>query len=53
MTVNNLIIDYFQDVKHVHVVPTRLLPLGLCLLQFRTLVIKQSMINTGASALAP
>lgn len=41
----DLVIEYFEEVHHVRIVSACPSPLGLCLLQFRSVIAKQSMIN--------
>jgi hypothetical protein len=39
------VIDYFEGPRQVHIVSACPSPLGLCLLEFRSIVTRQSMIN--------
>jgi hypothetical protein len=42
-----MIIDYFEQVRHVRILSACPSPLGLCLLRFRSVIAKEAMINLG------
>jgi hypothetical protein len=43
----DLVIHYFEEVRHVRILSAYPSPLGLCLLKFRSVIAKEAMINLG------